>query len=59
VKKANFGKVVMAAALLMVGLSAWAVSDSQRAEIEARLQPAGKVCLQGGGGSGQQRSEVR
>lgn len=34
-------------ALMLVCVSAWALTDTQRAEVEARIQPAGKVCLQG------------
>lgn len=34
-------------ALMLVCVSAWALTDAQRADVEARIQPAGKVCLQG------------
>lgn len=34
-------------ALLTVAVSAWALTDAQRAEVEERIKPAGQVCLQG------------
>jgi cytochrome c5 len=33
--------------LLMVCISAYALTDTQRAELEGRIKPAGEVCLQG------------
>ena len=36
--------VVMA---LMAGMSAWALTDKQRAEVESRISAEGQVCLQG------------
>lgn len=41
---AKFAVLILGAAL---SLSANAVSDKKRAEIEERLQPVGKVCLEG------------
>ncbi|MBQ0794760.1 c-type cytochrome [Zhongshania sp.] len=40
-------KLVAAFGLVMVCVSAWALTDKQMAEVESRIQPAGKVCLQG------------
>ncbi len=40
-------KLVAVMALIGVCASAYAVSDKQRAEIEARIKPVGEVCLQG------------
>jgi cytochrome c5 len=37
--------VILLAAL--ASLPVWAVSDKQRAEIEARIKPVGEVCLEG------------
>ncbi len=51
-KKLMLGKVVVLFSVLMVAVSAWAMSDKQRAEIETRLQPAGGVCLEGDAGCG-------
>lgn len=33
--------------LFMVCVSAWALTDKQYSDVESRIQPAGKVCLQG------------
>ncbi|WP_317889775.1 c-type cytochrome [Spongiibacter pelagi] len=46
-KNLKLGKVVLLCSLLMAAVSAWAMSDKQRAEIESRIQPAGGVCLEG------------
>lgn len=51
-KKINLSKVVVLFALLSAAVSAWAMSDKQRAEIESRIQPAGGVCLEGDSGCG-------
>ncbi|CAA0092472.1 Cytochrome c5 [Zhongshania aliphaticivorans] len=40
-------KLAAAFGLVMVCVSAWALTDKQIAEVESRIQPAGKVCLQG------------
>lgn len=40
-------KLAAAFGLVMVCVSAWALTDKQTAEVESRIQPAGKVCLQG------------
>lgn len=42
-----FKKSVIAIFAVMVASAAWALSDKQRADIEARIAPAGKVCVQG------------
>ncbi len=34
-------------AIALISLSAYALTDSQRAEIEERIKPVGDVCLQG------------
>ena len=33
--------------MLVMASAAWAITDKQRAEIEARIAPVGDVCLQG------------
>lgn len=40
-------QVVALVALLALAVSAWALTDKQQQEMEARIAPAGKVCLQG------------
>lgn len=40
-------QIAAVVAMLCVAVSAWALSDSQRDEVTSRIQPAGKVCLQG------------
>ncbi|WP_372863180.1 cytochrome c5 family protein [Spongiibacter sp.] len=40
-------KMLVVVVALLAGVSAWAMSDKQRAEIESRIAPAGQVCLQG------------
>ena len=42
-----FAKKLAVVALLSVCLSAFALTDKQRAEMEERIKPAGEVCLQG------------
>ena len=42
-----FKKSFIAMFAVMVASAAWALSDKQRADIEARIAPAGKVCMQG------------
>lgn len=39
--------VVSLVCMLVMASAAWAISDKQRAEIEARIAPVGDVCLQG------------
>ncbi|MFT5887420.1 MAG: cytochrome c5 [Zhongshania sp.] len=40
-------KIAAVVSLLLVCMSAWALTDKQRADVEMRIQPVGKVCLQG------------
>lgn len=42
-----FAKKLAVLALLSVCVSAFALTDKQRTELEERINPAGKVCLQG------------
>ena len=42
-----FAKKLAVLALLGVAVSAFALTDKQRAELEERIKPAGNVCLQG------------
>jgi cytochrome c5 len=42
-----FKKSLIVMFAVMVASAAWALSDKQRADIEARIAPAGKVCMQG------------
>jgi len=47
VKSVMLKKLAAVVGLLMVCVSAWALTDKQYSEVESRIQPAGKVCLQG------------
>ena len=40
-------QVAVLVALLAMAVSAWALTDKQQQDMEARIAPAGKVCLQG------------
>ncbi|GAB3369227.1 c-type cytochrome [Spongiibacter taiwanensis] len=51
-KKVLLKQVASAVALLVLALSAWALTDKQRDEVSSRIAPAGKVCLQGDSGCG-------
>ena len=42
-----FKLLLVSAMALLLSLSAWAVSDKQRAAIEERIKPVGDICLQG------------
>jgi len=42
-----FAKKLAVLALLGMAVSAFALTDKQRAEMEERIKPAGEVCLQG------------
>ena len=46
-KTVMFKRLAAVLGLFMVCVSAWALSDKQYGEVESRIQPAGKVCLQG------------
>lgn len=46
-KKLMVKRAAALVALLTVAVSAWALTDKQRAEVEERIKPAGEVCLQG------------
>lgn len=46
-KKLMFKQVAAMVALLVLAVSAWALTDKQRDEVSARIEPAGKVCMQG------------
>ena len=43
----QMGKMLVVVVALLAGVSAWAMTDKQRAEVESRIVPAGQVCLQG------------
>jgi cytochrome c5 len=47
VNSAILKKLAATFGLVMVCASAWALTDKQLADVESRIQPAGKVCLQG------------
>ncbi len=40
-------KKLIVVVALMAGMSAWALTDKQRAEVESRISAEGQVCLQG------------
>ena len=40
-------KMLVVVAALLAAMSAWALTDKQRAEVEARIAPEGQVCLEG------------
>ena len=40
-------KMLGVVAALLAAMSAWALTDKQRAEVEARIAPEGQVCLEG------------
>ncbi len=46
-KSAMLKKLAAVVGLLLVCVSAWALTDKQYGEVESRIQAAGKVCLQG------------
>ncbi len=46
-KNMMFKQLAAVVALLAIAVSAWALTDKQREEVESRIAPAGKVCLQG------------
>ncbi|WP_027873236.1 c-type cytochrome [Spongiibacter marinus] len=43
----QMGKMLVVVVALLAEVSAWAMTDKQRAEVESRIAPAGQVCLQG------------
>ena len=47
VKSLMLKKLAAVVGLFLVCVSAWALTDKQYSEVESRIQPAGKVCLQG------------
>lgn len=46
-KKLMVKRAAALVALLAMAVSAWALTDKQREEVESRIKPAGSVCLQG------------